>query len=104
MCFGVNPDTRVHPGILIPGDCWVSTLPAASADAAADISLEPPSTGGSAASVEVWIVSFRLKKKEKRKIQVEGLLAIFSAKSKMDDLCPRRPEVRCQGSDVVRLK
>lgn len=96
MCFGVNPDTRVHPGILIPGDCWVSTLPAASVDAAADTFLnrslqevgQPPWKHG----------LFHLGKKKKKKIQVEDLLAIFSAKSKMDDLCPLWPEVRCQGS------
>lgn len=28
LCFGVNPDRRVHAGILIYGDCRVLTLPA----------------------------------------------------------------------------
>lgn len=57
---------------------------------------------------KVWLASFRLKKNKIRKmpflIQAEGLLAIFSAKSKMADLCPFWPGVRCQGSDVGRLK
>lgn len=95
LCFGVNPDRRVHTGILIYGDCWVLTLPAVLVD--------------SALCCKVWRASFRLKGKMNQNkmpflIEAEGLLAIFSAKSKMADLCPFWPEVRCQGSDVGRPK
>lgn len=37
--FGVNPDRRVHPGILIYGDCWAVTLPAVSVDLVVDVFL-----------------------------------------------------------------
>lgn len=57
--------------------------------------------------LKLWVSSFRLKGKNTTPlflIQVEGWPAIFSAKSKMADLCSFWPRVSCQGSDINRLK
>lgn len=62
-----------------------------------------------------WVTFFGLKKKKRKEKKNKTLFffdsgsrvnpsAIFSAKSKMADLCPLWPGVRCQGSNVGRLK